>query len=90
MGRPGQCLYGSLVFKESTDRSVLVSIPDKKFIVIASAGELLVIKGPLESTDFLCVFLESADGLMGADVEERDCFVSTASGQNITTVESQG
>lgn len=87
--RPSQCLDSSLVFEESSDGSGLMGIPDEQFVVIAPTSQLLVIEGPLESTDLLRVFLQSPDRLVTPDVQQRNSLVPTASSQNTATIEGQ-
>ena len=52
---PSDSFYCSLVLGELCDWLVAVLVPYHKFVIIATAGKLLAVVGPLESAHFLLV-----------------------------------
>lgn len=57
MRRPTDSLNCSDMLGESNKRLLTLDVPDVKFIVIASRGELLIIKTPFQATDFLLMLV---------------------------------
>lgn len=53
MRRPSHCLNCSCVVTELHDWLTALWVPDEQFVIIAARAELLLVKGPLEPTNFL-------------------------------------
>ena len=49
MGGPRDGLHGGVVVAELDDRRRGVEVPDVELVVVAAAGDLPVVRGPLET-----------------------------------------
>ena len=66
MRTPADSLDSCCVFMELDQRLVGVQIPNHKFIIVTSGGELLIVEAPLQATDFLLVAFKLAEVRVGS------------------------
>lgn len=58
---PGDSLHGGGVFIKPIHGLRALQVPDKKFVVVSSAGKLTFVGAPLEAANFLLVACEFGD-----------------------------
>lgn len=74
---PGYGLDSSLMFTKLDQRLVCVgSVPDEQLVVVASGGELLLVRAPLEPTHLLLVPFELGEEVIfHSEVAVQDALV---------------
>lgn len=84
VGRPPDGLHGGLVLREVRELALVLERPDEELVVVAPAGEQLLVEGPLQAANFLLVAHVLLNGLLRTpDVVHEDVPVPGAGGQQV-------